>query len=78
MAGGDGRYFLKEATDIIIKICAANGVKQLIIGQDGILSTPAVSSLIRSNKALGGIVCTASHNPGLIPFQNFPSILLIY
>lgn len=64
VAGGDGRFFLKEAIDIIIKMCAANGVSRLMIGQNGILSTPAVSALIRKNKANGGIICTASHNPG--------------
>lgn len=64
IVGGDGRYFLKEAVDIIINICAGNGVSRLMVGQDGILSTPAVSALIRSNKANGGIICTASHNPG--------------
>lgn len=64
VVGGDGRYYLKEVVDLIIRICAANGVSRLMIGQNGILSTPAVSSLIRSNKANGGIICTASHNPG--------------
>ncbi|CAO1311276.1 unnamed protein product [Diamesa tonsa] len=64
VVGGDGRYFLKEATELIIRICAANGVSRLMIGQNGILSTPAVSSIIRSNKANGGIILTASHNPG--------------
>lgn len=64
VVGGDGRYFLKEAIDLIVRICAANGVSRLIIGQNGILSTPAVSSLIRSQKANGGIILTASHNPG--------------
>lgn len=64
VVGGDGRFFLKEAIDLIIRICAANGVSRLMIGQNGILSTPAVSALIRSNKANGGIICTASHNPG--------------
>ncbi|XP_059615933.1 phosphoglucomutase [Phlebotomus argentipes] len=62
--GGDGRYYCRQACEIIVRICAANGVSRLIVGQNGILSTPAVSSLIRSNKALGGIVLTASHNPG--------------
>lgn len=64
VVGGDGRYFLKEAIDLIIRISAANGVGRLIIGQNGVLSTPAVSSLIRSNQANGGIILTASHNPG--------------
>ena len=64
VVGGDGRYFLKEAIDLIIRISAANGVKRLLIGQNGVLSTPAVSSLIRANKANGGIILTASHNPG--------------
>ncbi|RZC33218.1 PGM PMM I domain containing protein [Asbolus verrucosus] len=64
IVGGDGRYFSKQAINIIIRIAAANGVHKLIIGQRGILSTPAVSSLIRTHKVLGGIVLTASHNPG--------------
>lgn len=64
VVGGDGRYFCKQAAELIVKICAANGVSKLLVGQNGILSTPAVSSLIRHNKALGGIVLTASHNPG--------------
>lgn len=64
VVGGDGRYFLKEAIDLIVRIAAANGVSRLLIGQNGILSTPAVSSLIRFNKANGGIILTASHNPG--------------
>ncbi|XP_012284194.1 phosphoglucomutase [Orussus abietinus] len=62
--GGDGRYYGKEATDKIIKIAAANGVGKLIVGCNGILSTPAVSTIIRKYKTLGGIVLTASHNPG--------------
>ncbi|KAI9586811.1 hypothetical protein GQX74_002658 [Glossina fuscipes] len=64
IVGGDGRYYCKEAIAIIIRICAANGVCKLLVGQNGILSTPAVSGLIRHHKALGGIVLTASHNPG--------------
>uniref|UniRef100_A0A4Y0BFC5 phosphoglucomutase (alpha-D-glucose-1,6-bisphosphate-dependent) n=1 Tax=Anopheles funestus TaxID=62324 RepID=A0A4Y0BFC5_ANOFN len=62
--GGDGRYFCKEASELIVRLCAANGVRKILLGQNGILSTPAVSSLIRRHKALGGIVLTASHNPG--------------
>ncbi len=62
--GGDGRYFNRQAIQIIIKIAAANGFKQLIIGQGGLLSTPAASHIIRKNQAFGGIILSASHNPG--------------
>lgn len=62
--GGDGRYFSPEAIQIIIQIAAANDVAKLIIGADGILSTPAASNVIRKYKADGGILLTASHNPG--------------
>ncbi len=62
--GGDGRFFNREAIQIIIKIAAANGFGELIIGQGGLLSTPAVSNLIRINHAFGGIILSASHNPG--------------
>lgn len=62
--GGDGRYFNRQAIQIIIKIAAANGFRELIIGQGGLLSTPAASHLIRKNKAFGGIILSASHNPG--------------
>lgn len=62
--GGDGRFFNREAIQIIIKIAAANGFGELIIGQGGLLSTPAVSNLIRINNAFGGIILSASHNPG--------------
>ncbi|KAG0719976.1 Phosphoglucomutase [Chionoecetes opilio] len=64
VVGGDGRYFCKKAVDIIIKMCAANGVRKLLVGQDGILSTPCVSCVIRQQQTAGGIVLTASHNPG--------------
>lgn len=62
--GGDGRYFNKEAAQIIIKIAAANGVGKILVGQDGIMSTPAVSAVIRRRKANGGFIMSASHNPG--------------
>ncbi|VDO57540.1 unnamed protein product [Haemonchus placei] len=68
VVGGDGRFLSKEAVNVIIKIAAANGVAHLIIGQNGFLSTPAVSNLIRKGfegkKIDGGIILTASHNPG--------------
>ncbi len=62
--GGDGRYFNREAIQIIIKIAAANGFTQLIIGQGGLLSTPAASHLIRKYQTRGGFILSASHNPG--------------
>lgn len=62
--GGDGRYYVKEAVLKIIQMCAANNVPKLIVGQDGIFSTPAVSHIIRKYKTDGGIILTASHNPG--------------
>ncbi|RCN45029.1 phosphoglucomutase/phosphomannomutase, alpha/beta/alpha domain II [Ancylostoma caninum] len=68
VVGGDGRFLSMEAVNVIIKIAAANGVGRLIIGQNGFLSTPAVSNLIRKGfegkKIDGGIILTASHNPG--------------
>lgn len=64
VVGGDGRYFNDKASQIIIKIAAANGVGKILIGQDGILSTPATSAVIRGRKAYGAIILTASHNPG--------------
>ncbi|EMD36675.1 hypothetical protein CERSUDRAFT_114627 [Gelatoporia subvermispora B] len=62
--GGDGRFFSPEAVQTILKIGSANGVAKFIIGQNGILSTPAASNVIRKYKAYGGILLTASHNPG--------------
>ena len=62
--GGDGRYYNDEAIGIILRIAAANGVGRILVGQDGLLSTPAVSCIIRKHKAHGGIVLSASHNPG--------------
>ncbi|KAH7294607.1 hypothetical protein KP509_27G009600 [Ceratopteris richardii] len=70
VVSGDGRYFSKDAIQIIIKVAAANGVKQVWIGQNGLLSTPAVSAVIRNRvgpdgeKATGAFILTASHNPG--------------
>ena len=62
--GGDGRYYNREAIQIILKMAAANGVGCIKVGQGGILSTPATSCVIRKYKALGGIILSASHNPG--------------
>jgi phosphoglucomutase len=62
--GGDGRYFNRTAIQIIIKIAAANGFGKLIIGQGGLLSTPAASHIIRKYGAFGGLILSASHNPG--------------
>ncbi|MFI3197015.1 MAG: alpha-D-glucose phosphate-specific phosphoglucomutase [Methylococcaceae bacterium] len=62
--GGDGRYFNRVAIQSIIKIAAANGFGELIIGQGGLLSTPAASHLIRKYAAFGGLILSASHNPG--------------
>ncbi|KAF8216629.1 phosphoglucomutase [Mycena galopus ATCC 62051] len=62
--GGDGRYFSPETVQTILKIGSANGVAKFIVGKDSILSTPAASNVIRKYKANGGILLTASHNPG--------------
>jgi phosphoglucomutase len=62
--GGDGRYFNKDVIQKAIRMAAANGFARVITGQNGLLSTPAASHLIRHNKALGGLVLSASHNPG--------------
>jgi len=64
VVGGDGRYYNRQATQIILKMAAANGFGRVLVGQGGILSTPAVSCIIRKNQAFGGIVLSASHNPG--------------
>jgi phosphoglucomutase len=62
--GGDGRYYNREAIQIILRMAAANGFAGVLVGQNGILSTPAASCVIRKHRALGGIVLSASHNPG--------------
>ncbi|XP_078074533.1 phosphoglucomutase-1 isoform X2 [Mustelus asterias] len=64
VVGGDGRFYNKHVIQLIIQMAAANGIGRLVIGQNGILSTPAVSCIIRKIKAIGGIILTASHNPG--------------
>jgi len=62
--GGDGRFFNREAIQIILKMSSANGIGQVFVGKGGIFSTPAASGLIRKLKAFGGIILSASHNPG--------------
>lgn len=70
VVSGDGRYYSKDAIQIIIKMAAANGVRRVWVGQNGLLSTPAVSAVIRErvggegSKATGAFILTASHNPG--------------
>ncbi|MGK7872647.1 MAG: alpha-D-glucose phosphate-specific phosphoglucomutase [Xenococcaceae cyanobacterium] len=64
VVGGDGRYYNRQAIQIILKMAAANGFGRVLVGRSGILSTPAVSCIIRNYKAFGGIVLSASHNPG--------------
>ena len=62
--GGDGRYFNAEAIQTILRMAAANGASTAIVGQGGLLSTPAASNLIRHHGADGGLILSASHNPG--------------
>ncbi|MGA9254945.1 MAG: alpha-D-glucose phosphate-specific phosphoglucomutase, partial [Roseobacter sp.] len=64
VVGGDGRYFNATAIQTILKMAAANGAAEIIVGQNGLLSTPAASHLIRLNQADGGFILSASHNPG--------------
>jgi phosphoglucomutase len=62
--GGDGRYYNREAIQIILKMAAANGFGRVLVGKGGILSTPAASCVIRKYQTYGGIILSASHNPG--------------
>ncbi|XP_054959641.2 phosphoglucomutase-like protein 5, partial [Pan paniscus] len=64
VVGSDGRYFSRTAIEIMVQMATANRIGRLIIGQSGILSTLAVSCIIRKIKAAGGIILTASHCPG--------------
>lgn len=64
VVGGDGRYYNRQAIQIILKMAAANGFGRVLVGKGGILSTPAASCVIRKNQAFGGIILSASHNPG--------------
>ncbi|WP_340115513.1 alpha-D-glucose phosphate-specific phosphoglucomutase [Pelagibius sp. 7325] len=61
--GGDGRYFNDRAIQVILKMAAANGAARVLVGRDGILSTPAASAVIRARKTDGGLILSASHNP---------------
>jgi phosphoglucomutase len=62
--GGDGRYYNRQAIQTIIRMAAANRVARVIVGQGGLLSTPAASCIIRKYRSNGGIILSASHNPG--------------
>ncbi len=64
VVGGDGRFYNREVIQKLIKIAAANGFGRIMVGQSGILSTPAASNIIRKYKAFGGVILSASHNPG--------------
>jgi phosphoglucomutase len=64
VVGGDGRYFNRAATQTILRMAAANGFGRVLVGRDCMLSTPAASAVIRRQNALGGLVLSASHNPG--------------
>jgi len=64
VVGGDGRYYNREAIQTVIRMAAANGFARVLVGQDGILSTPAASCVIRQHVAFGGLILSASHNPG--------------
>ncbi|MDP4028466.1 MAG: alpha-D-glucose phosphate-specific phosphoglucomutase [Gallionella sp.] len=62
--GGDGRYYNREAIQVILRMAAANGFGRVLVGRGGILSTPAASCVIRKYQTYGGIILSASHNPG--------------
>ncbi len=62
--GGDGRFFNETASQVVLRMAAAGGAARVIVGQNALLSTPAASHLIRKRKADGGIILSASHNPG--------------
>jgi phosphoglucomutase len=62
--GGDGRFYNRAAIQMVLRIAAANGFGCILVGRGGLLSTPAMSAVIRRRAALGGILLTASHNPG--------------
>lgn len=64
VVGGDGRYLNREVVQTTLRMAAANGFGRVLVGRGGLLSTPAASCVIREHQAIGGIVLSASHNPG--------------
>ena len=62
--GGDGRYLNRKAIQVILRMAAANGFARVLVGQGGILSTPAASCVIRKYQTFGGLILSSSHNPG--------------
>ncbi len=62
--GGDGRFLNREVVQVALRMAAANGFGRVLVGRGGLLSTPAASNLIRINGAIGGVILSASHNPG--------------
>ncbi len=64
VVGGDGRYYNREAIQVILRMAEANGFGRVLVGRGGLLSTPAASCVIRGRRAFGGIILSASHNPG--------------
>ncbi len=64
VVGGDGRFLNREVVQVALRMAAANGFGRILVGRGGLLSTPAASHLIRLNRAVGGVVLSASHNPG--------------
>jgi phosphoglucomutase len=64
VVGGDGRFFNKRAIQTIMKMAAANGAARVVVGREGLLSTPAASAVIRHRRTDGGLILSASHNPG--------------
>src|SRR5262245_62140898 len=64
VVGGDGRYYNRAAIQTILRLAAANGFGRVLVGRGGLLSTPAASAVIRRRGATGGLILSASHNPG--------------
>lgn len=64
VVGGDGRYYNRRAIQTVLRMAVANGFGRIIVGRQGLLSTPAASHLIRKQRAFGGLILSASHNPG--------------